>query len=94
MVSASTVTSFDSMLARTDKLSTGSGYNIIRRSVVFLGWQRHVCPDYHISPVGDANKTSLQISLAAVLRLRFGSAVCKAIFLVADYFSLNVLICT
>lgn len=75
MVSASIRTSPSSMLATTVILNSGSGFNIIRRSALRLGLQRHACLDYKFSPVGDANRNLLQILPADILRILFGSAV-------------------
>lgn len=94
MVSASIGTSPSFMRATTAKLVTGSRYNITCRLALPLFWQRHVCPEYEITSVGDANENLLQISSAAILCIQFVSAVYKATFLVADYIRVNVLIGT
>lgn len=52
----------------------------------------YVCSDYEIPPVGDTNGIFLQILSAVVLRIQFGSAVFKPIFLDSDYFSSEILI--
>lgn len=43
------------------KLDAGSRYNIVCFSMFLLDSQRHVCPDYGIHPVEDANGNLLQI---------------------------------
>lgn len=53
-----------------------------------------MCPDYEISPVGDANGNLQQISFSVIFRVRFGNAFYKTIFSVADYFNMEVLIGT
>lgn len=80
------------MRTKTVTLISSFGYNIIRCSAVPLAWQHLLCPNYKISPVEDANGNLLQISPAATQRSRFVIAVYKTIFLVADYFSVYVLI--
>lgn len=56
-----------------------------------LGWHHIVCLNYKLYPVGDANGFHLQISVAVILHIQFGSAVTKTIYLVANYFMTWVL---
>lgn len=91
-MSASIGTSSSSIRGSTDIFDYGSGYIIIRRSTTLLGWKLYVCSNYRMFLVEDANANLLQISSAIILCIRLESAVCKAIFLVADYFNVEVLI--
>lgn len=75
MVSSSIGTSLSFMRATTDKLDTGSVYDIIVRSAFPQDWQRHVCLYYENPPVGNANGNPLLILSAIILRIKFGSAV-------------------
>lgn len=77
MVSATFKTSSCSMRTTTIIFDTGSDYNAFRRSALRLRWQRHVCADYKIPPVRNANQNVLQISSAAIKRIKFWSAVYK-----------------
>lgn len=94
MVSASIRASPNSIWATIDILDTGSGYNIICHPALFVALWRQVCPDYEIFWVGNANLNSLQILSAVILSNQFYSAVYKTVFLIAVYFSAEVLIGT
>lgn len=94
MVLASFWTSPNSMRITTVILNIGSEYNIFRRSLLPLGSYRHVCPQYELPPVGDADENVLQIFSAVILSIRIGNAVNKTIFLAPDYFNVKILIAT
>lgn len=94
IVSASINTSPCSMREKTVVLYTESGYNIIFCSVLPLNWQYHVCPDYKILPVGDANGIFLQLLSAVILHTLFESAFYKTNSLIGHNSSLKTLIFT
>lgn len=79
------------MWATTIILDSGSRYKIVRRSELPLGWQLHLCPDYKTPPVRAAGKNHLQISSGVITIIRFESYVFKAIFLAANFLSVEVL---
>lgn len=94
MVSAS-IGTFPSLMQTTMAISdTGFGYNITRHSKVPLGRQRLLCSEYEIYPLADANRNLQQISPAALICIQYGGAGCKSFFMVLDYFSTKVIICT
>lgn len=80
-----------SMQATLVKLDIGFGFIIIHRPAQPLDWQPHVCSDYNIFSVRDANENLLSFSVV-VLYLRFGSTMYKTIFLVVDYFSRKLIL--
>lgn len=67
---------------------------VICRSELALYWQRNMRPDYNTSPMRDANGNLLLLLSSAILRIRFENALYKTILLIADYFSMEVLIGT
>lgn len=81
-------------LTQTKMTMLDPGYvsTIICRSALPLGLDRHVCPDYKNPFSANVNKISIQISSTVILRILFGSAFYKTIFLIDDYVSLEALI--
>lgn len=94
MVTASIRTALSSMRVTTVILDTGSRYSIIRRSASPLVLERHVYLNYEIFPEEGASRNLLRIFLVVVLCIRFNSDLHETIFLVADYFTVDVLIDT
>lgn len=82
------------MRVTTIILKSSFTYDIIRRSMFPLIWQYHLCPDYNKPSVGHSDENFLQISLAVILRILFGSVVWKNTFLIADFISKKLLIST
>lgn len=88
--------SFFSRLVQTSTaiLYTISEFNVIQPVAFFLFFQRHVYPDCGIFTGEEANRNLLQNPLAVILRIRFGSAVHKTVFLTANYLRAKVHIVT
>lgn len=67
--------SLNSIRTTSGILDPASRHWNIWRSALPMGCQRHVCLDYEISSVENANGKHLQILSAVIIRTRFGSAV-------------------
>lgn len=75
-------------------LGTGWGYKIIRGLAFCLGWQRHLCIDSKTIPVVDANGNFVRISWTAIQSIQFENAVFRTVFLIADFWSVEILFVT
>lgn len=82
------------MPATTVIFYTGTRYNTIRRPALLLGSQRHVRPNYKVHRAGNVIGNPLQNLSAVILLQWFSNGGYKTIVLVADYFSVKLLIST
>ena len=73
---------------------TGSGYNVIRLRDLPTGWERYRVPNATMPALGDANGNRLRLLGKVVLRVRFGSAMYRIAFLVAERLAVSVIIGT
>ena len=75
-------------------LDTGSGYNVIRLRDLPQLWENYRIPDASVPALGDANGNRLRLLGQVVLRVRFGSAMYRVSFLVAERLAVSVIIGT
>lgn len=75
-------------------VDTGSGYNVIRRDVLPVGWQKFVTANKDLPRLGDASGNALQVAHEVLLRVRFGNALYRVTFLVVEHLTCPVLVGT
>ena len=73
---------------------TGSGYNVVRLRDLPQGWENYRIPDASVPALGDANGKRLRLLGQVVLRVRFGSAMYRVSFLVAERLAVSAIIGT
>ena len=71
---------------------TGSGYNVIRLRDLPIGWERYIVPIARMPALGDENGNRLPLLGKVVLRVRFGSAMYRIAFLVAERLTVSMII--
>lgn len=93
MLSTFIETSTNSVRATKVIQDPGREYNKVHRTASSLGWQLYVCSDYRTPSRGEW-QWKLLTYYAYILRIWFGRAVYRTMFLVADYIDVGVFIRT
>ena len=75
-------------------IDTGAGYNVIRKAALPPGWEECVTSRRSFPPLGDAGGHALKISREVLLRVRFGNALYRVSFLVAETLAVPVVLGT
>lgn len=75
-------------------VDTGSGFNVIRRDVLPVGWQMFITANKELPRLGDASGNALQVAHEVLLRVRFGDALYQVSFLVVEHLSCPFLVRT